>query len=214
MKREVLISEAAGIFHRRGYAHTSLDDIAAHLGITKAALYHYFPGKQQILFECFVLGFDVTDEVFDSAVRDGHTGRERLELHFRRYILAGMSSPKWMLPVRDMKALTEDMRTTLEKRRQARRDRLRSLVTEGIADGSLRPCDPRIVVSTWAGAAAWIIDTYQPDGELSPEDIADQVTTLFFDGLAPHDTAGSRGATATSAGGPASGNGSGGTGAS
>jgi TetR/AcrR family transcriptional regulator len=184
LKREVLLSEAAGIFQQRGYAHTSLDDIATHLGITRAALYHYFNNKQQILYECFVLSYDVTDEIFASALRDGHSARERLELYFRRYIVAGITTPKRMLPARDMVALTDDMREELNKRRLARRNRLRQLVVDGIAEGNLRQCDPKIVVSTWAGAAAWLVDTYSPDGETPPDAIADEVVRVFLTGLA------------------------------
>lgn len=182
LKREVLLSEAANLFHQRGYGHTSLDDIATHLGITKAALYHYFESKQQMLFECFALGYNIGDEAFESAVKEGRTGRERLEFYCRRYLVAGIAAARWMVPIREMTWLTQEMRQKLNARRTARRDRLRELVVDGIADGSIRPCNPKIVVSAWAGAASWIIDTYSADGALAPDAIADELVRLLFVG--------------------------------
>jgi TetR/AcrR family transcriptional regulator len=53
MKREAVLREAAAAFNRRGYHSTSLDELAANLGVTKAALYYYFPNKQTLLSACF-----------------------------------------------------------------------------------------------------------------------------------------------------------------
>ena len=52
-KREALLREAASAFNRQGFHATSLEDIAQRLGVTKAALYHYFPNKQTLLMACF-----------------------------------------------------------------------------------------------------------------------------------------------------------------
>src|SRR5258708_12485243 len=52
-KREALLREAAAAFNRMGFHATSLDDIARNLGVTKAALYHYFPNKHPLLHACF-----------------------------------------------------------------------------------------------------------------------------------------------------------------
>ena len=49
MKRGALIREAARAFNARGYYNTSLEDVAKQLGVTKAALYYYVKGKEEIL---------------------------------------------------------------------------------------------------------------------------------------------------------------------
>ncbi|MBP6816278.1 MAG: helix-turn-helix transcriptional regulator, partial [Burkholderiaceae bacterium] len=61
LKRNALLREAARAFSGRGYHNTSLDDVAAVLGVTKAALYHYVRSKQEILFECHMLSLDLGD---------------------------------------------------------------------------------------------------------------------------------------------------------
>lgn len=53
LKREALLREAIAAFNQKGFHATSLGDIATSLGVTKAALYHYFPNKHALLFEAF-----------------------------------------------------------------------------------------------------------------------------------------------------------------
>ena len=42
-RREEILLAAQELFHRRGYANTSLDDIARAVGIKREGLYYYFP---------------------------------------------------------------------------------------------------------------------------------------------------------------------------
>lgn len=47
--KERILETALELFAQRGYLGTSMSDIAARLGITKAALYKHYAGKQEIL---------------------------------------------------------------------------------------------------------------------------------------------------------------------
>ena len=60
LKREAVLRAAASAFNRRGYANTSLDDIAAMLGVSKPTLYQYFGSKQEILYR-----FDIVEIVLE-----------------------------------------------------------------------------------------------------------------------------------------------------
>ena len=44
-RREQILRAADDLFSERGYAAVSLGDVAAAVGVTKAALYHHFPSK-------------------------------------------------------------------------------------------------------------------------------------------------------------------------
>ena len=47
--KERILETALTLFARNGYLGTSMSDIAGALGITKAALYKHYAGKQEIL---------------------------------------------------------------------------------------------------------------------------------------------------------------------
>lgn len=51
--RAALVTAARASFAARGYAATSLGDVAAEAGVTKGALYHHFRGKQDLFREVF-----------------------------------------------------------------------------------------------------------------------------------------------------------------
>jgi len=63
----------------------------------------------------------------------------------------------------------------------------RELIRQGIAEGSIAPCDPKLAAFTVAGALSWIGRWYRPDGALTPEAIADHSVTMLLrrPGVAP-----------------------------
>jgi AcrR family transcriptional regulator len=64
-----ILDAARGLFADRGYAGTSMRDLAEALGITKAALYYHFPGKAEILLA-------LVEPVLDELEAIGGAGRE------------------------------------------------------------------------------------------------------------------------------------------
>jgi AcrR family transcriptional regulator len=63
--RLALVSAARELFGQKGYAATSLDDVAAQAGVTKGALYHHFDGKANLFQEVYE---QVMREVSDKVV--------------------------------------------------------------------------------------------------------------------------------------------------
>ena len=66
-KRDAVVRAAAKLFTTRGFKGTSLDDIAASLGVTKPTLYHYVANKEEILFACVQRGLDALRAGSDNA---------------------------------------------------------------------------------------------------------------------------------------------------
>lgn len=66
--RERVLDAALELFSERGVAATSLQAIADHLGITKAAIYHHFPAKDQMVVEVLRAGLEQLDEVVAAAL--------------------------------------------------------------------------------------------------------------------------------------------------
>src|SRR5262245_49137232 len=68
-RRVEICVTAAHVFVERGFDATSVNDIAAALGVTKAGLYHYFSSKESLLFEIVSLGMDSIDTEVVEAVK-------------------------------------------------------------------------------------------------------------------------------------------------
>jgi TetR/AcrR family transcriptional regulator len=178
-KREALLREAASAFNRQGFHATSLEDIARNLGVSKAALYHYFPNKQVLLRECFDTAMQVAFASFEAAKREGRNGREKLRLTVSGYLEQMIDELSCgVVPLEDTALLPED-RDQLVRERDRFEQGLRTLVREGIADGSIVPCDPKLVVFTILGALNWVPKWFRHNGAWSPAGVASAMTELF-----------------------------------
>ena len=185
VKREAVIRAAARAFNHKGYHNTSLDDIAATLEVTKPTVYYYVPNKEQLLFQCFLAGV----ERIRAAFREVHDleapGRERLNAVLRRYGEAVASEFGWCMVRAEDQDLSPAMSRHIKALKSEIDQGIRRLIREGIQDGSIEPCDPKMTAFALAGALNWIAHWYREDQSLSPAQIAAAFVSVFEGGLRP-----------------------------
>jgi AcrR family transcriptional regulator len=183
-KREAVLKTAAHLFLEQGYRRTSLSELAKRLRITKPALYYYFRNKEEILVECYKTGISKIEDGLDRALAAGGTGLDKTRAYVEAYARV-IGSEDFGRCV----AMLDDGELSATARREVRRlkrhidSSLRGSIEEGIADGSIAACNPKIAAFALAGAINWIGSWYSPEGEFGPEEIAHQFATLLSDGL-------------------------------
>lgn len=88
-RRDEILRAAQDLFHRQGYANTSLDDIARAVGIKREGLYYYFPNRTQILIEIIrPLGLQLRDrvrEILESDASPEEKICQTVENHLMRF---------------------------------------------------------------------------------------------------------------------------------
>lgn len=184
-KRDAVVRMAARQFSAKGYHGTSLDDIAAGLNVTKAALYYYVTGKQEILFEIHTQALDFGYQALDLAVKQGGNGLERLSLFLNTYIDWLTSEFGACAVLIEVSSLGKAHRQTVQSRRDAFDLALRRVMTDGIADGSIVSCNVQVVEFMIMGAVNWIPRWYRPDGANTGEEIGQEFVTCMLQGLQP-----------------------------
>ncbi len=187
LKRNALLREAASAFSARGYHKTSLDDVAAALGVTKAALYHYVRSKQEILFECHMMSLDIGDEVMKYARTHGRTGYERLTMLARRYIELITGEMGRIAVLAEYHALDDESKAVIGARRDRWEKDMRAMLSEGIEDGSIRAVDAKLAVFFFMGAVNWMTRWFRPDGGTSGTDIAAAFAELLGEAVKARD---------------------------
>jgi AcrR family transcriptional regulator len=187
LKRDAVILAAARAFRRRGYHRTSLDDLAAGLGVTKPTLYLYVPNKEAMLFECFKAGLAQIQASLDDSERASGPARERLFAFIRGYAAAIVGDFGWCM----LRAEDQHLGAALSRRIKLLKadidKRMRALIDAGVADGSIRECDTRMTAFALAGALNWMGHWYREDASLNPREIADRFIDVFNRGLRGHD---------------------------
>jgi TetR/AcrR family transcriptional regulator len=179
LKREALLRAAVSAFNRQGFSQTSLEEIANKLGVTKAALYYYFPTKNALLAACFDRAMEMARDSLAAAKREGRNGREKLILMFRRYLETMMGELSESLLLTEEHALTPRERNKLIEQRDAFEGELRSLVREGIRDGSIVPCDPKLTIFLMLGAINWVPKWFSPKGSWSNTQVATGISEML-----------------------------------
>ena len=184
LKRASIVREAAQAFNRSGFHGTSMDDIAAHLGVSKAALYRYVRTKHEVLFASFSLGLDSGFANLDRGEREGANGLEKLRIALRGYLedmIGKLGHPVVLL---EENALLPDQAQTIIQRRDDAEKRFRALVAEGIKDGSILPCDPKLAIFALLGAISWVPKWYRDGGEWTASQVARSLVDLAIRGIA------------------------------
>ena len=185
LKREAVIHAAARAFNARGFHNTSLDDIAATLEVTKPTLYYYVESKEQLLFECFCAGLEPVRAAFRDAREREQSARERLRAVLLRYALAIASEFGWCMVRAEDQDLSDAMRVHVKALKSEIDQGIRRLLREGIEDGSIGSCDPKMTAFALAGALNWIAHWYRDNQPQSAAQIAAAFVALFENGLRP-----------------------------
>lgn len=171
-KRAVILREAAHLINRRGFHAASLEELAGRLGVTKAALYYYFPSKQALLKACFDEVMAAAFENLKRAKREGTDGRDKLRRTFLGYLQHIIDEVSVAIVTIEEDSLNPADRTEIIAARDRFERALRDLVREGMRDGSIVPCDPKLVVFAMLGAVNWVTRWYRSDGEWSQSELA------------------------------------------
>jgi TetR/AcrR family transcriptional regulator len=190
LKRKSIIRAAAQCFNRSGFHGTSMDDIAARLGVTKPALYRYVKNKHEVLFACFTMVMDMSFSHLERWEGAPGTALERLRSILHGYLLDLMGALGHPVVLLEEGSLLPEQLRDLIKRRDELEARYRRLVEEGMRDGSVTPCDAKLAVFAVFGAINWVPKWYREDGEWSAEYVADNLVEQITRGLAasPHVT--------------------------
>jgi AcrR family transcriptional regulator len=172
-RRQQIIDKAAALFDSESYSSTSMDDIAAAIGIAKPTLYHYFPSKAQILF-------DIHEELIDTLLAR-HEERVRKHLRPREWLLEIMEDILEFMQTRPghmrvffehYRELPEEQRDIIQVKRDHFQEILEDLLAEGVRVGDFRPMDVRLTSFEIFGACIWAYQWYVPGGRLETQEIA------------------------------------------
>jgi TetR/AcrR family transcriptional regulator len=183
-KREALLREAASIFTRRGFHGTSLADIAEKLGVTKAALYNYVQSKHELLFHCHSAAMDAAFESLKEAKELGANGREKMILTLRRYLERILGKQSFCVILLQENTLSPEHAKVIVGRRDEFEREMRGLVLEGMGDGSIVPCNPKLAVFAVLGSVNWVLNWYSSAGAWSEKQLAFLLTQFLERALA------------------------------
>ena len=182
-QRDLILTQAAQLFARRGYSATSMNEVAQACGLSKATLYHYYKDKYSLLF----------------SIADGHVSRlvalvhndEMQRLHGEARLRAMIHAivGEYANAQNAHRVLTDDVRFLEPDDRQQVLDKERQVVANcAAAVVELRPALAgaqlqKPLTMLLFGMVNWMFTWMRPDGSISHADMGRMAADLFIGGL-------------------------------
>lgn len=182
-RRAEILHAALIAFRENGYHTTTLEDIAERLGVRKTALYHYFPDKESILYECHRESLAEIERLIEEARSCCGKASERLSYLIREHVRIMTEKLEGSPLAFEVPALSPERRAEIVAARDDYERTLREFVVQGIEDGEFREVDPKLVVFAILGAINWIARWYRPEGSVHAPELGAQFADYLVGGL-------------------------------
>jgi len=178
-KRERILEEAVKLFYARGFTATTLDDIAAELGVTKPFIYTHFRSKVELLAALCTPTIEMALEAVANAAREPGRPSERLYraiVDFTHVVLSRQANIAIFF--REEKHIAPEALAQINTLRK-RFDRVLSqLLAEGVAAGEFHIEDVNLAALALGGMISWAYTWHRPGGRLKLQEMCAQMAGL------------------------------------
>lgn len=183
-RKETIVETAARLFRERGFSATSMRDLAEQVGVEAASLYNHISSKAELLQEiCFKVankfmnnidGLEATDT---SAIKKAEAVlRFHIQQMVNHYEEVYVSDREW-------KHLTEPYLSNMQTQRRAYRQRIASIIEEGIQKGEIKKIDAPTAVLIMLHAVSGIESWHRSTKKISGEILEENMVTILIGGL-------------------------------
>jgi len=190
--KQAILTSAAGLFAERRFDASSINDIAAAAGLSKAGIYHYFDSKTDILRTMLIEHLEAVGGIVDAALNTSEPPRVKFrqltEALIENYTRPGTRNQHIVL-VNDIASLPAGDReyvVSAERRIIRATERLLQSLFPELAEREplLQP-----ITMLYFGMINWTDTWFSDKGRLSPRELAALVTELTLNGIAHTDFA-------------------------
>ncbi len=180
---------AAEIIFEKGFDATSMNDIADAVGMTKAGVYHYIPGKKDLLFALMSYALDHLESHVIAPAREITDAEARLHFIIKTHVLLitgengedgnGLIS----ILTDELAGLTKTHRHKIIERKRGYLNLVRETMEELKNEGKLKDLDTTVCAFSIFGTVMWLARWYRPGGRLKGPQIADEITKITTSGM-------------------------------
>lgn len=178
-RRAAIVEAAANLYARQGFQGASVADLAKACDTSKSLIYHYFPGKDDILHAVMAEHLDALVAAAEDAAKGGtpEAKLRTLTMSFMRHYVGAQARHKVLL--NELDNLTPAARAdVVAKQRHV------IALTEAILAEIATPDDARVNAMLFFGMINWTHTWFDPAGPVMPETLGMRVVDLMLRGLA------------------------------
>lgn len=183
-KKELILQKAAAMFREKGFAATSMRDLAESVGIEAASLYNHIRSKNEILE---ALCFEVANR-FNNHIDQVEAGTQnsirKVELLLRFHIREMIEHYEEVyVSDREWKHLDEPYLSNFQAQRRNYRKKFAAIIEDGIHKHEIRPIDAPTAVLIVLHAISGIESWHRSRARINDQELEDNMVVIMIDGL-------------------------------
>ena len=186
-RKQQIMETALACFTRAGYYRTSLDEIAATAGVTKAGIYYHFKSKKELFIALFN---DQANAFFDqllSRIQQQPETVTRINHLFgpsSDLVPANTAIMQFCMEFMTVSARDAEIRREVTAFYRDKIDRLVTIIRDGIAEGTFRPLDPESVArNLYFQSWGYLLINFTIDDDFDPAQQHQTNLQVFLHGL-------------------------------
>ena len=179
--REAFLLAATRLINELGYRGASVQKIASELNVTKGSFYHHLDAKDELVIECYRRSFDIIADAQRLAEDGPGDHWHKLTSIVATLLEVQFSERGPLLRTTALTGLPPRVRNALIDRSNRIARRYAGMLSDGIAEGSIRPIDPLVASQTMMAMQNAAFDMRKWAGTM-PRDkaIAFYASTIVF----------------------------------
>ena len=171
------------MFRERGFADTGMRDIAEAADLSAANLYHYFRGKDEILFYCQDRALDRMLGSIPRARTVWPTEAGRLQFILTAHVQTMLDEIEGAAAHVQIDSLPPALRATIVRKRDRYERALRRILDAGMARGEFVAMDSALVTRAMLGALNWTVTWFDPGGRQPAAEVGDVIARFLVRGV-------------------------------
>lgn len=183
-KKDLILRKAAAMFREKGFAATSMRDLAESVGIEAASLYNHIRSKNEILEAiCFDVAnrFNTNMDIMEAGQHKSITKVENLlRFHIRQMI---ENYEEVYVSDREWKHLEEPYLSNFQTQRRNYRKKFAGIIEEGIQKNEIRRIDAPTAVLIVLHAVSGIESWHRSKAKINAEELEENMVMIMIDGL-------------------------------
>ena len=183
-RKEHIRFSAQKLFREKGYAATSMRDLAKEVGVEAPSIYNHFNSKHELLKE---ICFDIAEQffqAFNEAVENGRSNRDKLSAAIRAHVQVIYNNTEATTVFFEEWIFLEgsDM-IKFRKLRNSYQQKFRDLIKNGIESKEFAAVDVRLATLTVLAALNATHELSRSNKKTEIETIANHITSILLSGI-------------------------------
>ena len=184
-RKEQVIRSAAELFREKGYAASSMRDLAQKLGIEAASLYSHIKSKEEILQHlCFDMAAEFRKSLMD-VEKKNVSATEKLRLGIIGHIqVMAKDLTASAVFMNEHRHLSQPYLREFLFLRINYINRFKTIIEEGTRTGEFKDTiDKKLAVMTLFSSLNWMPMWYDPASKIDPQNLGQQLADMLVNGL-------------------------------